>query len=34
MPTADAATRQQSLIHQFVMGMPTEVSEQLREIDD
>ena len=26
MPTADAATRQQLLIHQFLTGMPTEVS--------
>ena len=37
MPTADAATRQQLLIHQFLTGMPTEVSKRLRasgEIDD
>ena len=37
MSTADAATRQQLLIHQFLTGMPTEVSKRLRasgEIDD
>ena len=37
MPTADAATRQQLLIHQFLSGLPTEVSKRLRaagEVDD
>ena len=37
MPTADAATRSQLLIHQFLTGLPTETSKQLRaigEIDD
>ena len=37
MPTADATTRQQLLIHQFLAGLPTEVSKRLRaagEIDD
>ena len=37
MPTADAATRQQLLIHQFLSGLPTEVSKQLQaagEIND
>ena len=37
MPEADAATRNQLLIHQFLTGLPTHVSRQLRaagEIDD
>ena len=37
MPTADAATRSQLLIHQFLTGLPTEISKRLRavgEIDD
>ena len=37
MPTVDAATRQQLLIHQFLTEMPTEVSKRLQvsgEIDD
>ena len=37
MPEADAATRKQLLIHQFLTGIPVEVSKQLRaagEIDD
>ena len=37
MPSADAATRQQLLIHQFLTSIPTEVSKRLQasgEIDD
>ena len=37
MPTADAAIRQQLLIHQFLTGLPAEISKRLRaagEIDD
>ena len=37
MPEADAATRKQLLIHQFLTGLPTHVSRQLwaaGEIDD
>ena len=37
MPEADTATRKQLLIHQFLTGLPTHVSRQLRaagEIDD
>ena len=37
MPTADAGTRKQLLIHQFLTGLPTEISKRLRaarEIDD
>lgn len=37
MPEADATTRKQLLIHQFLTGIPVEVSKQLRavgEIDD
>ena len=37
MPDADAGTRKQLLTHQFLTGIPDEVSKQLRaagEIDD
>ena len=37
MPTADADTRKQLLIHQFLTGLPTEISKRLRaagDIDD
>ena len=30
MPEADAATRQKLLVHQFLSGLPTEISKQLR----